>query len=101
MATLNYTPTENTLDAFVGALSRVDGEELTRTLENKRTSGVERLLIRAAHRMLSGDEQEQAAAVSEWFELAPDFAGDQRLTSREHALCSMVDAVAEGTARGN
>ena len=91
MADLNLTLSKFSADRFIVALERADAAELTRVLDRKKISVLERDTLCKAHAMLHGD----VGAVEVWFETVPELIGRDGLTDRERELIELADLAAE------
>jgi len=91
MADLDLTLSKVPADRFIAALERADVAELTRVLDKKKMSTLERDTVRKAHAMLHGDVDE----VEVWFETVPELLERDGLTERERELLMLTDLVAE------
>ena len=91
MADLDLTPSKFPADRFIATLESADVAELTRVLDKKKMSALERDTVRKAHAMLHGDIDE----VEVWFETVPELLERDGLTERECELLMLTDLVAE------
>ena len=85
MADLDLTLSKVPADRFIAALERADVAELTRVLDKKKMSTLERDTVRKAHAMLHGNIDE----VEVWFETVPEPTIEPAPSERVFARCAI------------